>query len=88
MVMMMMMMMVIDVLEWQRKGWINPNSNDNRGWFQWYCRYYIGRRCDDDERQIRRWRAFKRHDAQVRIHCQPGGNTQSYASISLITFCL
>ncbi len=56
--------------EWQRKGWIY--HEDPRGWFQWYCRYYMGRRCPDDERQIKRWKAMKRHIAQVRTHCQSG----------------
>jgi hypothetical protein len=55
---------------WQAKGWIWPA--DPRGWFQWYCRYYLGRRCLDDERQIRRWRAMTRHIAQLRRHCLPG----------------
>ncbi len=54
---------------WRRKGWIYPE--DPRGWFQWYCRYYMGRRCADDERQIRRWRAMRRHIAQIRKHCEP-----------------
>lgn len=55
---------------WREKGWIHPE--DPRGWFQWYCRYYMGRRCSDDERQIKRWRAMKRHVAQIRKHCFPG----------------
>jgi len=55
---------------WRDKGWIY--HEDPRGWFQWYCRYFLGRRCRDDERQIRRWRAMRRHVAQVRIHCDPG----------------
>jgi hypothetical protein len=56
--------------EWRRKGWVHPQ--DPRGWFQWYCRYYMGRRSTDDERQIRRWRAIARHAAAVRKNCLPG----------------
>ena len=55
---------------WRRKGWIY--HEDPRGWFQWYCRYYRGRRCPDDDRQIRRWQAFRRHAAQVRKYCRRG----------------
>ncbi len=55
---------------WRRKRWIY--HEDPRGWFQWYCRYYRGRRCLDDERQIRRWRQMARHVAQVRQGCEPG----------------
>ncbi len=56
--------------EWRRKGWIY--EEDPRGWFQWYCRYYRGRRCDDDERQIKRWRQIRRHSAQIRKNCPAG----------------
>jgi len=55
---------------WRGKGWIY--HEDPRGWFQWYCRYYMGRRCADDERQIRRWKAMKRHVTQIARNCRPG----------------
>ena len=54
---------------WRKKGWIYPD--DPRGWFQWYCRYYMGRRSLDDERQIRRWRQMERHVAQIKHGCMP-----------------
>jgi hypothetical protein len=60
----------LSLAAWRRKGWIRPQ--DPRGWFQWYCRYYMGRRTADDARQIRRWRAIGRHVAAIRKNCEPG----------------
>jgi hypothetical protein len=48
---------------WHEAGWIR--DQDPRGWFQWYCRYHLGRRSEDDQRQINRHHSFARHAAQV-----------------------
>jgi len=56
---------------WRTRGWIHPD--DPRGWFQWYCRYYQGRRMfHEDKRQIGRWKAIRRHIAQLRRACETG----------------
>ena len=41
---------------WEGKGWIKPSHP--YGWVQWYCDFYMGERCPDDERQIKRWEAL------------------------------
>ncbi len=58
------------LLEWRKKGWIH--KDDPRGWFQWYCRYYMGRRHVDDKRQIKRWVNMRRHIIWLQGACRVG----------------
>uniref|UniRef100_A0A6C0F8G3 Uncharacterized protein n=1 Tax=viral metagenome TaxID=1070528 RepID=A0A6C0F8G3_9ZZZZ len=65
----------LSLQEWKKRKWIpiNEKDKDVRGWFQWYCRYYIGRRDKNVDRiQINRWKSYKRHLGQIRKNCKPG----------------
>merc|ERR1712131_168658 len=53
-----------DLDMWESSGWIT--EVDPYGWFMWYCRFYLGRRTYDDERQVKRWRAFASEKGRFR----------------------
>ncbi|GIQ86532.1 hypothetical protein KIPB_008404 [Kipferlia bialata] len=56
---------------WRENGWVY--GDDVRGWFQWYCRYWMGRRDPAvDQKQIKRYRAIARHEGQVTKRCEEG----------------
>ena len=56
---------------WIKKGWIF--KEDPLGWFQWYCRFSMGRRIPHiDQIQIKRWKNFKRHLMAIKKNCDEG----------------
>ncbi len=56
---------------WLKKGWIF--KEDPLGWFQWYCRFSMGRRIAHiDEIQIKRWKNFTRHVQAIKKNCEEG----------------
>jgi hypothetical protein len=66
----------ISLGEWRANNWLH--EDDPRGWFEWYCRFYMGRRHADDARQIARWKSFgARHSGAIRKNCPANGNPEN-----------
>ncbi len=72
---------------WERKGWIN--KQDPRGWFQWYCRFFMGRRSEDDVRQIHRWKGVAGENGRWRRYLEnlikrKNGDVRDYTTSPVI----
>ena len=66
---------------WENKGW--TNEIDPYGWFQWYFRYWLGRRSEDNERQINRWKKIvSRFRVRLVNMIKDAGNKFDNCSIS------
>jgi len=69
---------------WESSGWIS--NIDPYGWFQWYCRFFLGRRSSDDARQIQRWNSVAgpggRFKNQLIGRCARASTTHDDATIS------
>ena len=66
---------------WENKGWIN--KQDPYGWFQWYFRYWLGRRSKDDKRKIKRWKALvERFEGKLTEMIKKAGSKFDYYSVS------
>jgi hypothetical protein len=63
----------LSIQSWREAGWIH--EEDPRGWIEWYFRYYAGRRSEDDNRQIGRWRAMARHRGRLLSQIRQGSES-------------
>jgi len=54
---------------WMEKDWI-VEEVDPYGWIQWYCNFWLGRRTNDDLRQIQRWKNIAGEQGRFRKQLQ------------------
>lgn len=73
--------------EWEAAGWIR-HEWDVRGWFQWYCRFWMGRRGDDDERQVGRWKKCCGETGRWRVRCQQQPGCCACCGLDIRAICL
>merc|ERR1712070_528555 len=72
---------------WETSGWMR--AQDPYGWFQWYCRFFLGRRTVDDQRQVDRWVQAIGEKGRWRTflvgHCVKAGKTWNDPTVSPVT---